>query len=31
MEKIMQSRMDRGFQMYQKEYEDKALEILRSG
>lgn len=31
MEKIMQSRMDRGFQMYQKEYEDKALEVLRSG
>ena len=31
MEKIMQSRMDRGFQKYQKEYEDKALEVLRSG
>jgi dTDP-4-amino-4,6-dideoxygalactose transaminase len=31
MEKIMQSRMDRGFQRYQKEYEDKALEVLRSG
>ena len=28
MEKIMQSRMDRGFQKYQKEYEDKALEVL---
>lgn len=31
MEKIMQSRMDRGFQKYQKEYEDRALEVLRSG
>ncbi len=31
MDKIMQSRMDRGFQMYQKEYEEKALEVLRSG
>ncbi len=31
MEKIMQGRMDRGFERYQKEYEDKALEVLRSG
>lgn len=29
--KIMQNRMDRGFQRYQKEYEEKALEVLRSG
>ena len=29
--KIMQNRMDRGFQRYQKEYEKKALEVLRSG
>jgi len=29
--KIMQNRLDRGFQMYQKEFEDKALEVLRSG
>lgn len=29
--KIMPNRMDRGFQMYQKEFEDKALEVLRSG
>lgn len=27
----MQNRMDRGFEMYQKEYEAKALEVLRSG
>ncbi|SFC74604.1 DegT/DnrJ/EryC1/StrS family aminotransferase [Butyrivibrio sp. YAB3001] len=31
MEKIMQGRMDRGFQKYQDEYEKKALEVLRSG
>lgn len=31
MEKIMQGRMDRGFLRYQKEFEDKALEVLRSG
>lgn len=31
MEKIMQSRMDRGFYKYQEEYEKKALEVLRSG
>lgn len=29
--KIMPNRMDRGFQMYQTEFEDKALEVLRSG
>ncbi len=29
--KIMPNRMDRGFYLYQKEFEDKALEILRSG
>ncbi|SEG17639.1 dTDP-4-amino-4,6-dideoxygalactose transaminase [Butyrivibrio sp. Su6] len=31
MEKIMQGRMDRGFERYQKEYEEKTLEVLRSG
>ncbi len=31
MDHIMQSRLDRGFYRYQKEYEDKALEVLRSG
>lgn len=31
MDKIMQSRMDRGFERYQDEYEKKALEVLRSG
>lgn len=29
--KIMANRMDRGFFRYQKEFEDKALEVLRSG
>ena len=29
--KIMPNRMDRGFFMYQKEFEVKALEVLRSG
>ena len=29
--KIMPNRLDRGFNMYQKEFEDKALEVLRSG
>lgn len=29
--KIMQNRMDRGFYMYQDEFEKKALEVLRSG
>ena len=27
----MQGRMDRGYFRYQKEYEEKALEVLRSG
>ena len=27
----MSNRLDRGFYMYQKEFEDKALEVLRSG
>lgn len=31
MEKIMPNRLDRGFFMYQDEFESKALEILRSG
>ena len=29
--KIMANRMDRGYFRYQKEFEDKALEVLRSG
>lgn len=29
--KIMPNRMDRGFFLYQKEFEEKALEVLRSG
>lgn len=29
--KIMQNRLDRGFYLYQKELEDKAIEVLRSG
>lgn len=29
--KVPQSRLDRGFEKYQKEYEDRALEVLRSG
>lgn len=29
--KIMPNRLDRGFEMYQKEFEQKALEVLRSG
>lgn len=29
--KIMPNRMDRGFYQYQKEFEDKALQVLRSG
>lgn len=29
--KIMPNRMDRGFNRYQKEFEEKALEVLRSG
>lgn len=31
MEKILPNRLDRGFIMYQKEFEEKALEVLRSG
>ena len=31
MMKIMANRMDRGFFRYQKEFEDRALEVLRSG
>lgn len=30
-EKIMCNRMDKGFQKYQEEFEQKALEVLRSG
>lgn len=29
--KIMTNRLDRGFEKYQKEFEEKALEVLRSG
>lgn len=29
--KIMPNRMDRGFYMYQKEFEEKAIDVLRSG
>lgn len=29
--KIMPNRLDRGFYLYQKEFEEKALEVLRSG
>ncbi|MBR1691831.1 MAG: DegT/DnrJ/EryC1/StrS family aminotransferase [Lachnospiraceae bacterium] len=29
--KIMPNRLDRGFTMYQKEFEDKAVQVLRSG
>lgn len=31
MDKIMPNRLDRGFYMYQEEFEAKALEVLRSG
>lgn len=31
MDRIMPNRLDRGFYKYQKEFEDKALEVLRSG
>lgn len=31
MEKIMTNRLDRGFYKYQEEFENKALEVLRSG
>lgn len=29
--KIMPNRLDRGFELYQQEFEDKAIEVLRSG
>ena len=29
--KIMPNRLDRGFYLYQREFEQKALEVLRSG
>ena len=31
MDKIMPNRLDRGFYCYQQEFEEKALEVLRSG
>lgn len=31
MDKIMPNRLDRGFYLYQKEFETKAIEVLRSG
>lgn len=31
MEMIMPNRLDRGFYLFQKEYENKAIEVLRSG
>lgn len=31
LEKIMPNRLDRGFYKYQKEFEDKTLQVLRSG
>lgn len=31
MERIATNRLDRGFQKYQKEFEEKAIEVLRSG
>lgn len=31
MEKIMSNRLDRGFFLYQEEFEKKAIEVLRSG
>lgn len=31
MPEVVSNRMDRGFYKYQKEFEDKALEVLRSG
>ena len=30
-DKIMPNRLDRGFQMYQQEFEEAALRVLRSG
>ena len=29
--KVISGRLDRAFQLHQKEYEDKAIEVLRSG
>ena len=29
--KIMPNRMDRGFELYQQDFENKAIEVLRSG
>lgn len=31
MDKIMPNRLDKGFYMYQEEFEDKAIQVLRSG
>lgn len=31
MDRIMPNRLDRGFYMYQQEFEEKAIEVLRSG
>lgn len=31
MDKIMPNRLDRGFYLYQEEFENKAIEVLRSG
>lgn len=31
MMNIMPNRLDRGFELYQREFEDKAIEVLRSG
>ena len=31
MDRIMPNRLDRGFYLYQKEFEEKAIEVLRSG
>ena len=31
MERIMPNRMDRGFYKYQEEFENKAIDVLRSG
>ena len=31
MDRIMPNRLDRGFYLWQKEFEEKALEVLRSG
>ena len=29
--KVISGRLDRAFELHQKEYEDKAIEVLRSG